>query len=443
MTMNRLIDEPSTVPARRVRGSLWRTWFEPALPGALGFCRLLFFGLMFVWHLDLDFTVWGTLTPAFANNRIFLWRVLDLSVPSAKTLAMIEFAWKAALLLSCIGLFTRFSTAVSFLVGLYLLSVPHQFGKTGHGDGILMLTMLILALARCGDAWSIDSLVRAYRGRQPRDRTATRSGEYTWPIRMVWLLMAMIFLAAGVTKLRWSGLGWITSDNLQNTILQHHYGSLSEPATSLGLWVAQHKYLCRAIAGATVLMEIAFPLVLFSRFARWTLVPGMFAAQVFIYLMIGVAFTQFMFAYLFFVPWERVGRAIRRAVESRGAYAMLYDGGCGMCRSIASVAARLDVLRRIEPIDALNEWPVIEKRFSALSQQTCLTDMHVVGPRGTVYTGYRAYRALAWAMPATWPLLPILYVPGVPWIGQRAYRYVADHRHDQACAALASPSGRG
>ena len=435
--MSDAIDHPSPL----LRNALLRFWFEPSAPGALGFCRLLFFALLFWWHWDFDFTIWGTLTPPLANNRIFLWRILGFSVAPAKTIAMVEFAWKLAVLLSCVGLFTRFMTFAAFAIALYLFGVPHQFGKTGHGDGILVLTMLIFAFSRSGDAWSIDALVRAYRSRDPRgQRAVPRSGEYTWPIRMVWLLMALIFLAAGITKLRWSGLGWITSDNLQTTILQHHYGSLSSPATDLGLWVAQHKYLCRFIAGLTVFIELAFPLVLVSRLARWALVPGMFVAQVFIYLLMGVSFTQFMFAYLFFIPWDKLGNGLRWLGARRGRYLMLFDGGCGFCRSAASVVARLDVLRRIEPMDVVNDWPAIARLQPSLSRERCLEDMHAVGPEGQVWTRFRAYRALAWAMPVTWPLLPLLYLPPVPWIGDKIYGYIARHRHDDGCA-LPSPSG--
>src|SRR5436190_2067051 len=82
--------------------------------------------------------------------------------------------------------------------------------------------------------------------------------------------------------------------------------------------------------GLSIFIEVAFPLAMFSRWARRTLVPGMFLAQVEIYVMMGVAFTQFMFVYLFWVPWEKIGDRIRAIAQRRGKYVMLYDGGCGI-----------------------------------------------------------------------------------------------------------------
>jgi hypothetical protein len=89
---------------------------------------------------------------------------------------------------------------------------------------------------------------------------------------------------------------------------------------------------------------------------------------------------------------------------------------------------RLDLLHRVEPIDVLNEWPMVAKRFGQLTQERCLTDMHVVRPDGAVVTRFEAYRSLAWTIPALWIVLPILYVPGVPLIGDRVYGYVAASR---------------
>ena len=202
---------------------------------------------------------------------------------------------------------------VAALAGFYIVGVPNNFGKTGHGEGILILTTFILAFSHRGDGWSIDSLRRAYVSRDPyKARSEPRSGEYNWPIKMVWLLMSMIMLGAGVTKLRWSGLDWVLTDNLSTTILQHYYGGYSAPPSDLGVWIAQHKTLCKVIAGLTILIELAFPLAMFSRLARWTLVPAMFFAQVGIYLMMGVNFTQFMFVYLFWIPWDRLRALVQR-----------------------------------------------------------------------------------------------------------------------------------
>ncbi|MGH7175962.1 MAG: DCC1-like thiol-disulfide oxidoreductase family protein, partial [Tepidisphaeraceae bacterium] len=331
-----------------------------------------------------------------------------------------------------IGMYTRLSVWISAVLGLYLLGVPHNFGKTGHGDGVLALMMFIFALSRCGDGWSVDSLFRAWRSRQPRPRRAI-SGEYTWPIRFGWILLSIVFCAAGIAKLRISGLEWVTSDNLSNMILQHYYGEYSYPGFDLGPRIAQIKWLCRVMAGGTLVLEVFFPLVLFFRWARWVFVPGMFLAQIGIGVLMGVWFTQFMFIYLFFVPWQWIADRIVAFAQRFGRYTMLYDGGCGLCKSVAATLVRLDLLHRIEPTDVVNDWAQVSQRCPKLDRQKCIDDMHVVRPDGSVVTRYDAYRAMAWAVPALWVFIPVLYLPPVRFIGNRIYGRIAASRHSAGC----------
>ena len=407
-------------------------WFKPVGPGNLGFARLVFFALMLWFYRDLDYTIWGTLPTSFQNAHPWLLDVLDVGKPTVAGMSVAQTVFKLALLLACVGLFTRTSCLVALVSGTYVLGIPHTFGKTGHGDGILVLAMLVLALSRCGDAWSIDAVMRSWRRGPPFEKTA-RSGEYTWPVRCMWLLSALVFFAAGMAKLRWSGfMAWVWSDNMANMLLQHKFKS--SPPTDLGVWIAQFPMLCRFLAASTIVVEVLFPLAMVSRVARWTLVPAMFLMQVGIGLTMGVVFTQFMFIYLFWVPFDAIGRFLQRVLAPRVARrAVFFDGGCGFCRKTVAVLWHLDVLDRCELFDVVNEWPQIQSRYPRLDRSAALEDMHVIIDDGRVFTGYDAYRQLAWVLPALWVLLPVLYLPPVRWIGWKIYRYVASHRHDAGC----------
>ena len=94
-----------------------------------------------------------------------------------------------------------------------------------YASDAMVLTMLILALSRCGDAWSLDAVIRRRRGvAEP-----AASGEYRWPVRMVWLLLSIVFCAAGASKLVRSGFEWITSDHFALTLIQAHYYEQKPP----------------------------------------------------------------------------------------------------------------------------------------------------------------------------------------------------------------------
>lgn len=290
-----------------------RFWFEPVEPFNLGICRILFFGAFFLLYLPQDFSAWGDVSHSFWMP-IWLFEAFHLPVFSSGLLSILQSIWKASLALSCLGFLTRASTVSSFLLGIYLLGLPHNFGKVHHFDALVVIVLGIMALSRCGDAYSMDRLIR--RARQGRNLSVHRppvSGEYTWPVRAVWLMLALIFFAAGVSKLRHSGLEWIFSDNMSIMLIQHHYHlPNADPLVSWGLALAQYKWLTWLLAAQTVVLEVSYPLALFSRRVRWVIVPGVFLMQVGIRVLLGPTFSQFLICNLFWVPWDRVRRIVVR-----------------------------------------------------------------------------------------------------------------------------------
>jgi predicted DCC family thiol-disulfide oxidoreductase YuxK len=414
-------------------GERWRYfWFEPVSSANLGFCRVLFFGALFLLYLPQDFAAWAEVSN-FYWNPIWLFNLLNLPVLSGDLLVIIQVIWKVALGLSCIGLFTRLSTAVSFILGVYLLGLPHNFGKTHHFDAILVFVLGIMALSRCGDSWSVDRLICVAR-EQFTSRAPHMSGEYTWPVRTVWLVMALIFLGAGISKVRYSGIEWISGESMAIALVRQYYHiSNGEPLTSWGLIVAQYGWLCWLLAAATIICEAGYPLALFSRIARWIVVPGMFSITVGIRLLMGPTFEQFLICSLFWVPWDRVGLRLAAWLQSERTHALLFDGGCGFCQRTIAIIRNLDLLHRVKFFDALNSWPEIETQFPRLNQDTCLAEMHLITADRQIFTAFDAYRRLAWVLPLGWLGLPFLYMPGVHSVGCRIYMSVASRRHHRGC----------
>ncbi len=58
-----------------------------------------------------------------------------------------------------------------------------------------------------------------------------------------------------------------------------------------------------------------------------------------------------------------------------------------------------------------------------------LEQMHVLPADGkSLYGGYRAIRFIAWRLPLTCLGTPLLYLPGMTWLGQKIYLWVARNR---------------
>jgi len=423
-----------------------RFWFAPAPASTLGTCRLLFFGSLFLWQWQHDFSGWGRFSSVFWMP-VWLFDAAHVPQLSGSAIAGVQALWKASLLLSAIGLFTRPAMAVAFVLGTYLMGLPHNFGQTQHFDTLVVFASGALALSRAADACSLDALIAAASGRSPA--APPDDGEYRWPIRFVWVAMALIFCAAGISKIRHAGLEWIASDNLALLLLRQQYHiSDGEPLTRWGILVARHGAVARALALMVVAIETLFPLALVSRHARSLFVPAGFAMLLGIRVLMGPTFEQFMMCYVFWVPWAQVAAALRRRISVGGGRLVLYDGSCGLCARTIVVLRRLDVLARLRYADVSVDWPALAATYPTLDAQACLEDMHVVvgdadDPPSSIETGFDAYRSIAWVLPIAWPVLPLLYVPGVPALGRRIYRFVAFHRSTTSClpARRAADSG--
>jgi hypothetical protein len=305
-------------------------WFEPASPDNLGLCRIILFGTMFLYYLLTpwlfpswgyleDFVPWGSVSHAFWSP-VWLVSVLHLPPPSTPVLGTVQIVWRAALILSCIGLFTRINTLLSFALGLYLFSVPVSFGKIHHMEHVLIFSFLIMAFSRCGDGWSLDALIRKTRVGAIQQQPVM-SGEYTWPVRMIWVVIALIYFAAGISKLRHSGFQWINSDNMSWLLTsQYYHVSLADPLTRWGLAMARGVMIPRLLAASGMLLELALPIALFSRRCRCVLVPSVVAMQFGIAVLMGPNFYQMILCQLLWIPWDRVGAQVTRLRRVRHRY---------------------------------------------------------------------------------------------------------------------------
>src|SRR4051812_27268259 len=99
--------------------------------------------------------------------------------------------------------------------------------------------------------------------------------------------------------------------------------------------------------------------------------------------------------------------------------AVLYDGDCAFCRKSVALLRRLDWGRSLAFVNSReSDHPLL--RDPAVAQAPLLEEMHVLTPDGQgLYHGFGALRWLAWRLPLLWPIAPLLYVPGIPALGQR------------------------
>jgi hypothetical protein len=266
---------------------------------------MIFFGAMlFLFVFRDQLNRWTTETQAIDTYQPVGWlKWFGMPLLSQSTTDILFYVYTVAMVLAFVGLFTRTSALIAGLTGLYLYAIPSMFGKVGHGNMLVLFTTFTFALSRASDVWSFDALI--HRNRQVPER----SGEYTWPIRVVWLFMTLIFFATGIAKLRWGGIEWVTTPHLGSTMRQHFLlPEGTRPSSDFGLYLAQFDSLMIFTAVMTVFVELFFPLALISKWGRLFFPTVMFCLQFGIGWSLGIFFWTFFVCYLFWLPWELWGR---------------------------------------------------------------------------------------------------------------------------------------
>jgi predicted DCC family thiol-disulfide oxidoreductase YuxK len=107
---------------------------------------------------------------------------------------------------------------------------------------------------------------------------------------------------------------------------------------------------------------------------------------------------------------------------------VLYDGDCPLCRRSVAILRKLDWLGKLEFLNAREaDLPILQ--HPTIAAAPFMDEMHLVTPDGRrLYHGFGVFRWMAWRLPALWLAAPLLYLPGVAWIGQRVYLWVARNR---------------
>jgi predicted DCC family thiol-disulfide oxidoreductase YuxK len=106
---------------------------------------------------------------------------------------------------------------------------------------------------------------------------------------------------------------------------------------------------------------------------------------------------------------------------------VLYDGTCNLCRASVLRVRRMDPRARIDLLDLHDA--SMATRFPQVNIDEAMRLMQAVDPRGHVYSGADAWARIGLALPG-WKLIAwLLLVPGIHFIAQRVYAWIARNRY--------------
>jgi len=328
-----------------------------------------------------------------------------------------------------IGFYTRASSILLFLL---VLSFHERNGEVlNAGDTVLRTQLFLFMFAPAGAAWSVDSVRR--RSKQSEEEARQPVLVAPWAQRMMQLQVAIIYFVSAYAK--WSG------DLYRNGSAMYYIFGLIDFNVRGVERLMNYPVIYSTLTYSTLFVEIALPFLMWFRAAR----PYAVAMGIGLHLWIMIAMTIPVFGilmvttYIAFYSEEELDEGlawIRKRFATRRARVYV-DGDCGLCMRARRVMESLDLFGRVEFLNA-REGAGAGALPPGVTEAALLETMHLITPQGSVLTGFRAYRWIAWRLPGTCWLTPILWLPGVACVGERVYRRVAAHR----AIACAVPSVR-
>jgi hypothetical protein len=295
--------------------TLERFLFAAEDPRRLAALRIGLFALL-AWRLAIgDYTFVAGQPEALFQPVSFM--KLFPEMPGHDLTVALQIAGVAAALLAAAGLCARATLPLAFACALVLNGMLNATGKIVHNDVLLLLCMvpLVASPRAAAAAWSVRPSWLGPR----RDRPPDTGEAYGWPVRTAMVVVALAYFFVGFQKLRFSGLDWVTSDNLR-WVLYASSDSQSEP-NQLALFIADRAWMAHLLAAGTVFLELFFPLALLWPRLRWLFVPGVVSLHLGIWLMMGLDYSaQALTVIIVFVNWRWVVDWLRRRLAAyRGA----------------------------------------------------------------------------------------------------------------------------
>ncbi len=360
----------------------------------------------------------GLRVPPGGYESFFHWiPIEDAWVTVARGVALLASAAALA------GFMTRTSAGIACLCATYLLGLPELFGKIDHLHHHLIWFTAILAVARSGDALSIDALRVAWR-RAERGDTAPPPAAvaYALPLRFVWLLIGVIYFFPGIWKL-YAGPEWFLSDNIKFMM----YEFWSEKGFLPLFRIDRYPLLCRAAGLGAILFETSFVACLFFPRLRLLAVTAgvLFHAMTAVYLRI--LFFSLLLCYAAFIDWRWVGIHVGRALYPTQ-LSLVYDGRRILWRQVVAALRSLDVLHRIRYLDASADGTTRPPPDSVGGIVT------TTGRRAM--TGLHAWVAVIARVPLIVPAIPLLLAMA---LGRHARSVPAPHGNPDRAVPIDAP----
>lgn len=199
------------------------------------------------------------------------------------------------------GLFSRFFLFVNAVIVCYIIAVPNFYGKLWHSQFQIWVSWILL-FAPVSDVYSLDKLFFKKKKQQ------SKSPNYNFPIKIIWLQFGIIYFWAGFYKLWDVGFEWALGETMINQVQLEWF----EHFDNLPIFRIDYYPALLNIGGLIcILFELSFGFFLFHPRLKYISIIGGILMHNVIGIFMYIAFLRLQVQYIVFLNFEKVLKWIK------------------------------------------------------------------------------------------------------------------------------------
>ena len=88
----------------------------------------------------------------------------------------------------------------------------------------------------------------------------------------------------------------------------------------------------------------------------------------------------------------------------------------------------MDLWAALEPVD-FHQISDLKSLHPQLTKDLVMSQLYLIESDGKLYGGFDAFRRICFVMPMLYPVIPVVYFPGMGILGPMVYRMIAQNRY--------------